>query len=260
MLEKLPELSCEKNNIVFQQECEQYTITVCENDTYRWLTLGTGFIQSLISLSEHDCVLLPYTHSMLLALAFKQKPLRLLNLGAGCGTFERFLFKHYPDIAITSVESASDIINVSRKYFYIPSDHPVINSSADLFLKNNTTKYDIIFIDIHDGNQHPEFFYDVDFYATAMNSLSEDGILVMNIIPDSEKKMLDILLPMRKIFRWQYLLDFDDYKNILLYIFPKNLLSIDANNASYEALQQHSSIDLKNVIDRLTLLPEAEVS
>jgi spermidine synthase len=259
MLDKLPEFSCEENNIVFQQECEHYTITVCENDTYRWLTLGTDFIQSLISLSEHDCVLLPYTQSMLLALAFKQKPLRLLNLGAGCGTFERFLFKHYPDIAVTSVESSSDIINVSRKYFYIPPDHPVVNTSADLFLKNNTAKYDIIFIDVHDGSQHPEYFYDVGFYANAMNSLSEDGMLVMNIIPDDEKKMLDILLPMRKIFRWQYLLDFDNYKNVLLYVSPQKLLSIDANNASYEALQQHSSIDLINVIERLTLLPEAKV-
>lgn len=260
MLDKLPELACEEKNIVFQQECEHYTITVCENDTYRWLTLGAGFIQSLMSLSEPDRVLLPYTHAMLLALAFKKKPLRLLNLGAGCGTFERFLFKHYPGIAITSVELDSDIINVSRKYFYIPTDYAIVNTSADLFFKNNKIKHDIIFIDIHDGHNHPEYFNDVDFYANAMNSLNEDGMLVMNIIPGDEKDMLAILLAMRKIFRWQYLLDFDNYKNVLLYIFPHNLFFINANSAGGKALQKHTGIDLIQLIDRLTLLPEVEVS
>ncbi len=260
MLDKLPELSCEEKNIVFQQKYEHYTITVCENGTYRWLTLGTGFIQSLISLSEPDRVLLPYTHSMLLALAFQQNPLRLLNLGAGCGTFERFLFKNYPDIAITSVESDTDIINVSRKFFHIPADHPVVNTSADLFLKNNGIKYDVIFIDIHDGHNHPEYFHDVSFYENAMNSLNEDGVLVMNIIPGNEKEMLAILLAIRKIFKWQYLLDFDNYKNVLLYVFPQNRLSIGANSASGKALQKHTGIDLIKIIDRLTLLPEAELA
>ncbi len=259
MLDELPELSCEESNIIFQLECEHYTIKVCENDAYRWLTLGTDFIQSLMSLSEPDRVLLPYTHSMLLALAFKQKSLRLLNLGAGCGTFERFLFKYYPDIAITSVESDIDIINVSRKYFHIPFDYPVVNTSADLFLKNNRIKYDIIFFDIHDSKKHPDYFYDLDFYIDAMHSLSEDGLLVMNIIPDCEKEILDVLLSVRKVFRWQYLLDFDNYKNILLYIFPQKSRPIHSNGITCEELKKRSNIDLTNAINRLTLLPEAQV-
>ncbi len=259
MLDELPELSCEEKNIVFQQECEHYTIKVCENETYRWLTFGSDFVQSLISLSEPDRIFLPYTHSMLLALAFIQKPLRLLNLGAGCGTFERFLFKHYPDITITSVESDMDIISVSRKYFYMPSGYPVVNTSADLFLKNNRIKYDIILCDLHDGKKHPDYLSSSDFYADVMHSLSEDGVLVINVIPDCEKEMLDVLLSVRKVFRWQYLLDFDNYKNILLYIYPHKPRSIHSNSISCKELKKRSNVDLTTIIDRLTLLPIAQI-
>ncbi len=120
MLDDLPKLFCEEQNLVFQQACDHYSIKVCENDVFRWLTLNSDIVQSLISLTQPDRVLLPYTHAMLLALVFKQEPLRLLNLGAGCGTFERFFFKNFPDTAITSVESNVDIINVSREYFHLP--------------------------------------------------------------------------------------------------------------------------------------------
>ena len=258
MLDDLPYLSCEDKNVVFQQECDHYTIKVYENDVFRWLTLNSDITQSLISLSEPDRVLLPYTHAMLLALVFKQEPLRLLNLGSGCGTFERFFFKCFPDTSITSVESNIDIINVSRKYFHIPPEHPVLNESADVFLKNNVNKYDIIFCDIHDGEKHPEYLFDLDFYINLKHGLNDDGVLVINLIPETEKMLLDILLSVRKVFGWQYLLEFDNFKNILLYIYKQKPRSVHSNDAIFEELKKRSNIDLTSIIDRLTLLPTAQ--
>ena len=259
MLDDLPNLSCEEKNVVFQQECDHYTIKVYENDVYRWLTLNSDITQSLFSLSEPDRVLLPYTHSMLLALVFKQKPLRLLNLGSGCGTFERFFFKYFPDTSITSVESNVDIINVSRKYFYIPPDFPVVNESADVFLKNNAVKYDIIFCDIHDGEKHPDYLFDMDFYSNIKHCLNDDGVFVINLIPENEKMLLDVLLSVRKVFRWQHLLKFDNFKNIILYIYNQKPRTINSDDEIYEELQKRSNIDLTSIIDRLTSLPTVQI-
>lgn len=255
MLDDLLNKSCDDKNIIFQQECENYTIKVCENDPYRWLTLGSDFIQALISLSEPENVIFPYARSMLLAVAFKQKPLRVLNLGYGCGTFERFIFKYFPHISITSVESDIDIINVSRKYFYIPSDYPVINKSADEFLKSNKTKYDIIFCDIHDGKTHPDCLSDSSFYINIMHCLNDDGVLVINLLPASEKELIDVLLAVRKVFSWQHLLNFDNYGNFLIYIHMQEPRTLHADDEICKEFSNRSNIDLTDVIDRLVLLP-----
>lgn len=221
--------------------------------------LGGELIQSLISLAEPNHVFLPYTQSMLLPLVSKQKPARILNLGSGCGTFERFFFKFYPDSSITSVEENIDIINVSRKYFYIPSDHAVLNESADVFLKNNDIKHDVIFCDVHDGKNHPGYLCDVDFYAKAKHCLNHDGVLVINLIPDCDDDLLSVLVAVRKVFRWQYLLNFDNCRNIILYIYAQEPRSPHANDAIGGVLKERANIDLTNTIERLILLPTAQI-
>lgn len=197
---------------------------------------------------------------MLLGLLFPQKPLQLLNLGAGCGTFERFLFKYYPDVEVTSVETDSDIVEVARHYFYMPADHPVVHSSAERFLQNNKCKYDVIFCDLHNGKTHPSYLCDLDFYSHALQSLNEDGVLVINLIPDSERDLLDVLLPVRKVFKHQYLLEFDNYKNILLFVSAFEFHLANVNSASCKTLKAYSNIDLKAVCDRLTLLPAMQAT
>ena len=258
MLNNLPDITGDENTVVFQQECELYAIKVCENDAYRWMTLGrnqeSDLIQSLISLSEPGRVLLPYAYSMLLALISVHKPRRLLNRGSGCGTFERFFFKYYPDTSITSVESNADIINVSRKYFSIPVDYPVINESADVFLKKHNNKYDIVFCDVHDGNKHPDCLHDLNFYTSIKRCLSDGGAFVINLLPVSEQQLLDILLLVRKVFSWQHLLDFDNYGNIILYIYAQEP-PLHSINVRCEELKIRTNVELADSVDRLTLLP-----
>ena len=70
--------------------------------------------------------------------------------------------------------------------------------------------------------------------------------------------LLDILLSVRKVFGWQYLLEFDNFKNILLYIYKQKPRSVHSNDAIFEELKKRSNIDLTSIIDRLTLLPTAQ--
>jgi len=257
MPDDFPDLTGTDSTLVFQQARRAYTLNVYEDVAYRWLTLGSSFIQSLIRCSEPSRVLLPYTQAMLLALVFRPDPQRLLNLGCGGGTFERFLFNYYPDLAITSVEPNSDIVKASREFFQLPSSHPVLSQSANAFLTENAIKYDLIFCDIHDGKQHPDDLYDAGFYSHIRRCLTDDGVLVMNLVPDSERQLLDILLPVRKVFGRQQLLDFDDYKNVILYVFAQAPRAIPANDSVVMDLKKRAHIDLTGIIDRLRLLPGA---
>ena len=254
MFEGLPHLSCSEENTIFQLKLEHQTVKVCENDTYRWLSMGGEYIQSIINLSDPSQVLLPYAQSMLLALTFTRKPRSILNLGSGCGTFERFFIKNYPEMSITSVELNTDIIEISKQFFYIPSEHPVINKSAEEFIESNKNKYDIIFCDLHDGTQHPDFIYQVEFYNKIFNSLSENGTFVINLFPGHEKQFLNYLLSARKVFRWQHLLEFDNYDNVLVYM-HKQEPNICSSDVIVKELRNRMSIDLTPTIGRLTLLP-----
>jgi len=192
-----------------------------------------------------------------LALAFTQKPRRLLNLGSGCGTFERFLLQNYPDISVTSVELDADIIKISKQFFHTPSEHPVLNESADDFLETNKNKYDIIFCDIHDGEQHPDYLYDEEFYNKIFNTLNENSVFVINLIPGQEKDFLKYLLSVRKVFRWQHLLEFDNYGNVLIYMHTQKPQPIYSNDVKIAKLKKRMNVDLTDTIKRLTLLPVA---
>ncbi len=254
MKTEIHNLSCDESHRIFTQACGSYTIEIFENEDYRWLSLGNGIIQSLSSISEPDRVLFPYLQSMLLVLAWKQPPLKLLNLGSGCGTIERFLSKHYPDISVTSVESDINMINIARKYFNIPASQPFIHGSADAFVKTCKTRYELILCDLHDGATHPEYLDDLEFYLDVKNCLSDDGVLVINHIPDGESALLDKLLVIRKVFKWQCLLDFDNYKNIILYISNREP-SLDDSYELNERLTRSLKINTSALINRMTFMP-----
>lgn len=255
MFKKYTGLTAGDGRIIFEHGSEFGNIKILENEDYRWLEMGGGVIQSLIHTSKPDDVLLPYTQAMLLALAFHKQASRLLNLGSGGGVIERFFYACYPDITITSVESNADIIALSREYFNLPTDHCVLHESAELFLQRNISQYDVVFCDLHDGKGHPDFLFDAAFYESIANSLNEGAVFVINLIPGSEDVMLALLLAMRKHFSWQYLLDFENYGNIVLFLFRQKPVILNADDVFCVTLMKHLKVDLRDVIDRLILLP-----
>ena len=256
IIDKLSNLKPDEKNIIFQLERKDSTINVYEYNNFRWLTLDSDLIQSIICLTDPSHVYLPYTQSMLLALTFSPEPSRILNLGSGCGTFERFFLKHYPETIITSVELDQDIVDISKNLFHTPHNHPVTTQSAEDFLNNNQDQYDIIFFDLHDGQSHPDCLNDINFYNKIDNILSTTGIFVINIIPSNQDTMLKLLLSMRKVFKWQHLLDFDNYGNILLYLHKKKPNPLQSYDTIIERIKQHSNIDLSEIIHNITTLPE----
>ena len=250
------ELSRSQSKLVFEDS--DNTIKVFEDERYRWLSLNSDLVQALIRLSDPTEIMLPYTYSMLLALAYKPSPKRLLNLGAGCGSFERFLLKHYPDLMITSVESNSEMIKIAKKYFHLAAEHPVINESADILIKTTELQYDIIFCDLHDGKKHPGYLSDPDFYNDIYKRLNDKGVLVMNLILENDQALLDILLPLRSLFKWQNLLDFDDYGNILLFAFNSRPEKLSSDDDVFSLLRSKTGLELSAVLERLKMLPTAQ--
>jgi spermidine synthase len=192
-------------------------LSVFQFQRYRWLQSVGGSFQSLMDLEDPSRPLLPSTQTLLAALIFNPTPQRILNLGLGGGTHERFINTHLPAAICTSVESDTNVLTVARQYFHLPKGWPVVVENAAGLIRHSNQNYDLIFCDIFEGWRHPDCLYDEDFYRHCHRSLSPRGAMAINLVPGSEKDMLKVLQAVRSAFSHTILTDIPSNQNIVVY-------------------------------------------
>lgn len=147
------------------------------------LYFSLSLVQSTMRLREPEVLDLAYTRKMMAFLPFYPRPKGLLLLGMGGGSLAKFCYRHLPRADITVVEIDADVI-AFRDAFRLPPDSErfrIICDDAASYLPTHQRRTDIIFVDAFDGlGIAPELSCHT-FYATAYKTLSDNGILVMNL-------------------------------------------------------------------------------
>tara|TARA_R110002167_G_scaffold9121_15_gene41603 strand:+ start:291 stop:1097 length:807 start_codon:yes stop_codon:yes gene_type:complete len=210
-------LSRSQGRLLFEAKQADKHYMVREGLGLRWLHFGSRDIQTILNLDHPDQLTAPYSRAMLSALLYQQNPTSLLNLGLGGGSFERFFHSRLPDLRITSVESDSQVIQLARRYFQLPPHHPVIVDDAARYLSRCQFSFDLIFCDIHLGNQHPSCLTDSSFHAAAYRCLSPTGVYTLNVLADSFPQMVEVLKSVRDSFPEVHLLDIPKRKNLIIF-------------------------------------------
>ena len=231
-------------------------LRVCENETHRWLDFGTPFTQSLMNRANPSRLELQYAPGMALAHAFNPNAKHLLNFGAGCGTFERFFTTHFPELQIESVETESALIGIAKEYFALPPEHEIQLGSAESYLDNADSIADIVLCDLHNGDKNPSFMIDPSFYHQLKHRMSHDGVLALNLLPTDEFDLMEVRLAVQSVFKWQYLLEFDEISNVILFAFSQQPPKKAQLKSQAAALETASHIDTSDLIDRLKLLSQ----
>ncbi len=112
-------------------------------------------------------------------------------LGTGLGSIVRVLHKRGYDPHFTLVEKNSTILQWAMDFFrYGSPDAKVEPVCADAmaYMEINTTKYDLIFVDVFMGRVVPDFVTSPGFLKSCRDSLSPGGRLAFNyIINDNDK-------------------------------------------------------------------------
>lgn len=252
-----PHLDLTGGHVLFEQTLANSTLRVFENNTHRWLDFGTEFTQTVMHRTHPARLELQYTQAMALAFALNPYAQRLLNLGAGCGAFERFFAAYLPALDIDSLESEASIIRIARDYFALPSQNFITQGIADSFVHSYSGVVGIVLCDLHDGDKQPHCLTDPLFYQDLRRCMETDGVLVINLLPKTERELTDCLKALRSTFKWQYLLDWENIGNVLL--FAQAEQPADKSQITERAMQIEglNTLDCSNFIDRLRLLPEA---
>jgi spermidine synthase len=154
----------------------------------RFLHFDFGAVQSVMEKSYPEKLALAYTRKMMAFLLFTRAPKRILLLGLGGGSLAKFCYGNLPDASVTAVEVNQDVIAL-RGAFCIPVDNHrfrVINADAAAYLLRSRRRNDVILADACDRKGNSAKLASIEFYRSARNRLSADGVFVVNVCGDRD--------------------------------------------------------------------------
>jgi spermidine synthase len=124
-----------------------------------------------------------YTRKMMAFLLFLPEPCHILIIGLGGGSLAKFCYRHLPQTRISVVEINAEVIAL-RDDFSIPPDDErfeIIHDDGASYLAGVPAKLDAILIDAFDECGAAPSLASLDFYRRASQSLTPDGVLVVNL-------------------------------------------------------------------------------
>jgi spermidine synthase len=151
----------------------------------------------------------------------------VLFLGVAGGTAIKQLATVYPDLHVTGVDLDPAVLDVARRYFGL-GDEPRVNLVADdarWFLANSADRYDMIAIDLYVTGHIPFFTTTAEFFQQVYDHLSDNGVLMMNVLAVAQPE--ELLGPLVRTVRLSFPSTFlTGYGNFIL-IASRTPMSLD---------------------------------
>lgn len=221
---------------LFQKRTPDGLVEVLDTPPSRGLYLD-GIEQTRIDL-DHPELLSSVVHRSLLAcLLFIETPKTVLLGGLGGGALARYLHHRQPGMRGDAVEINETIAMLARDYFDFPGQHWQLAVSDIRHWHKRS--YDLIIIDIAEGELTPEWLSGEQMLSQLQGKLSDCGVLAFDLLVDDAVAFTRALANIRKIFSRQTLcMAVPGHKNIIVFAFnqrPENC-SIQELNLRAESL------------------------
>lgn len=164
----------------------------------RTLHFDGRYIQSAMSISEPDRLLLSYTRCMMGFLMFNRDPRHIVMIGLGGGSLAKFCYRRLPKARITVLEIDADVIGL-RSLFQIPEDDErfqIIHVDATEHMKILDQPVDVI---LHDGfgmDGIATSLVTQSFYRQCYSAMTENGLIASNFWTDTP----DLLQQMQALY------------------------------------------------------------
>ena len=194
-------------------------IEIHQHQHRRWVYTGGLSVQSTLDLHNPTELVHVYQQVMLIVPLLHLIPSKILNLGFGGGAFERFFASHKAYLDITSVEANANQILLTQKHMQVPTEWPVVNSTAEQYLAANLVeqqKFDLILVDLFMGQNHAPCLQSHEFYHHASHALGQRGLISINLAPDSNVQMINVLHAAKRYFPYGMLSKVPNCGNVVM--------------------------------------------
>lgn len=154
-------------------------------------SLGFGTYVQAEGLTQSGGIVEPIWRSTLKKInAKKINAKSVLILGLGGGTVAKLVQKFWPEAKITGVDIDPIMIEMGKKYLGIDKKVKIAISDASNFLTHHSSlpSYDLIFVDLYNGDKFPKRFETENFVHLVRLHLSRSGMAVFNRLYYRDKK------------------------------------------------------------------------
>ena len=127
----------------------------------------------------------------------------VLVLGSGLGSVVYVLRKRGIEPRFTLVEKDKTVLQMALELFATITPPPQIEpvcADAQNYMAQNTTKYDLVFLDVFSGRVVPDFVTTPAFLALCRDSVGEGGYLAFNYIINNEQEWQNVKQTFASIF------------------------------------------------------------
>ncbi len=184
--------------ILYEKESVYNTVVVTEDDRgLRTLRFERdGLRQSVVKVGDPDHIELAYPKAMLAALAFVEKPKRMLVVGLGGATLPGILHKHYPRTMIDAVDIDPDVVAVAKEFFGFREDATMRAHVGDgrRFIETCREPYDLIFLDAFGAEDIPDHLVTQQFLEAVRRALSPAGVAAAHIWDRGSNPLYDSMV------------------------------------------------------------------
>lgn len=225
--------------MIYETESAYNYIQVLEQDGYHMLRLNEG--QGVHSMYHPE--ILNYAgpwEQVLVAPFFNPAPVSIYDVrslaivGLAAGTTARQASLVYPNISIDGIEIDPAIVEAGNKYFGmgLPNLYVIVQDGR-WGLQHTGRKYQVVSVDAYRPPYIPWHLTTREFFHTVHESLTDDGVMVINIgrAPDDRRLINSLASTIRLEFASIHVMDLPGTFNSILYatVQPTSAANLAAN-------------------------------
>ena len=174
------------NDLTKEDESIYNYLQVYENPDRVVLSTNVLFGVQSVYMKEKKLTGMYYDYAMaapyMAGIYTQDRPLEVLILGMGTGTYATQCSRYLDNINIEGVEIDEKITELAHEYFELPDDIKVTTYDGRAYLQAvNDKKYDIIMVDAYQDITIPFQMSTTEFFGMVRDHLTDEGVMVVNM-------------------------------------------------------------------------------
>ena len=233
-------------------------VEVSEADGIRSMHIGSVTIQSSMNINSPNLLELDYTQAMALVTLFLNNPSKILFIGLGVGTMQKFFHRAFTKSKLTVLEINPQVINIAKHFFKLPQESSrfqIIEGDGIHYVGATDRKYDLFLSDAFEEYGLPEVFCTLAYFESCKNILSDEGIFVINLWGSDPKTPIYINRIMSAFNQQVFYVQSDKPGNVIVFGFnyPLPSLTESAVKIKLKSLEKKFNLKLMVYFNRLII-------